>query len=194
MHRGWTTHEPVGRATDQTRRPIEDVPHYEDEAQLRAAVEAYGPVVLGVATRILRDPLLAEDVAQDTFVAFWRRTEPIDASRGTTRALLCSIARNKAIDLVRREETRRRMQQSESDFVVPTAPSESSRIDDRDELSRALAKITPVQRQAIELAYFGGRTYSEVARELGLAEGTAKTRLRDGLTALRRAFMQTAPA
>lgn len=166
----------------------------DDQNELRDVIAAHGPIVLGVATRILRDPTLAEDVAQDTFVAFWHRTEEVDASRGSTRALLCSIARNKAVDLVRKEESRRRMLTREAGLAQPGLVDESAPIDDRDALLRALRSITPVQREAIELAYFGGRTYSEVARELGVAEGTAKTRLRDGLLALRRIFMQAASA
>jgi len=166
----------------------------ENERELRAVMAAHGPIVLGVATRILRDPTLAEDVAQDTFVAFWNRTEDVDAARGSARSLLCSIARNKAIDLVRREETRRRVLSAEASLATPASLDESTQIDDRDALLRALRSITPVQREAIELAYFGGHTYSEVARQLGVAEGTAKTRLRDGLLALRRVFMQAASA
>ena len=163
-------------------------------AAVQEAIALHGSMVLGVATKVLRDPILAEDVAQDTFVAFWRQRDRIDLDRGTARALLCSIARNKAIDLVRREEGQRRLREISEVASPIAAPDDFTRVEDREAVHGALQNLSEVQRRAIELAYFGGRTYREVAKELGIPEGTAKTRLRDGLMALRDALRPVAPA
>ena len=158
-----------------------------DESALRLAIDSYGEVVFGMARRIVIEPSLAEDVAQDTFLALWRRPGAFDASRGSLQGFLAGIARNKAIDLVRREESLRRTKESllaeaekESDEAVAT-----ERVEERQEVLAALRGLSAVQREAVVLAYFGGRTYREVADELGIPEGTAKTRLRDGLIRLR---------
>ena len=160
---------------------------------IRDAIAAHGSAVLGVATRVLRDPNLAEDVAQDTFVAFWRQRDRIDLERGSVRGLLCSIARNKAIDLVRREEVQRRAREAAEATTPTLAPDAYRSVDDRTTVMGALKDLTQLQREAIELAYFGGRTYREVAQELNIPEGTAKTRLRDALLAMRTALTPSAP-
>jgi RNA polymerase sigma-70 factor (ECF subfamily) len=158
-----------------------------DEVAFRSVVDGYGPAVLGIARRVLADPNLAEEVAQDTFVALWRRPGAFDPDRGNLRSFLLVVARNKAVDLVRREETRKRATESllqEASMASDVAP-EDEQIEDKAEISHALAQLSLVQREAIVLAYFGGRTYREVARELKIPECTAKTRLRDGLVKLR---------
>ncbi|HEX3327047.1 MAG TPA: sigma-70 family RNA polymerase sigma factor [Actinomycetota bacterium] len=158
-----------------------------DENTFRAVVESYGAAVLGIARRVLADPNLAEEVAQDTFVALWRRPGAFDPERGSLRAFLLVVARNKAVDLVRREEARKRATESllqEAALPSDIAPDDE-RIEEREEIRRALAQLSSVQREAIVLAYFGGRTYREVARDLEIPEGTAKTRLRDALVRLR---------
>ncbi|MEA2447005.1 MAG: polymerase sigma-70 factor, subfamily [Actinomycetota bacterium] len=158
-----------------------------DEAALRTAIDAYGDVVYGMARRIVIEPSLAEEVAQDTFLALWRRPGAFDSARGSLQAFLAGIARNKAIDLVRREESLRRTK----DSLLAEAEQASEevvlneRVEERQEVLAALRGLTEVQREAIVLAYFGGRTYREVAVELDIPEGTAKTRLRDGLIHLR---------
>jgi RNA polymerase sigma-70 factor (ECF subfamily) len=158
-----------------------------DERALREAIATYGRVVYGMARRLLAESSLAEEVAQDTFLALWRRPGAFDPERGTLQAFLLGVARNKAIDLVRKEESLRRAK----DALIAEAESvdavslDDMGIDEREEVRAALGKLSPLQREAIVLAYFGGRTYREVAVELGIPEGTAKTRLRDGLIKLR---------
>jgi RNA polymerase sigma-70 factor (ECF subfamily) len=160
-----------------------------DEGALREAITTYGSLVHGMARRVLAEPSLAEEVAQDTFLALWRRPGAFDPERGSLLSFLLAVARNKAIDLVRKEESRRRRADAliaESKVSGRTVgDGEANRIDERNEVKEALAKLSNVQREAIVLAYFGGRTYREVAVELGIPEGTAKTRLRDGLSRLR---------
>lgn len=163
-----------------------------DEHALARAIELYGGVVNGMAKRILTDATLAEEVAQDVFIALWRRPGAFDPSRGSLKTFLAALARNKAIDLVRREESLRRTK--DSLFAeLPTAVRHNEfadRVGAQWEVQDALAQIPDAQREVIALAYFGGRTYREVASELGIPEGTAKTRMRDGLTKLRMALTQ----
>jgi RNA polymerase sigma-70 factor (ECF subfamily) len=160
-----------------------------DESALREVIDAYGPIVLGVARRVVADASFAEEVAQDAFVALWRRPGAFDPSRGSLQTFLVTIARNKAIDLVRREESvRRRTDELMAETSTEAAASTMDRLHDVAELESALRDLPETQRHAIALAYFGGRTYREVARELEIPEGTAKTRLRDGLLKLRSAM------
>lgn len=164
-----------------------------DQSALRELMDVYGGVVFGMAKRVLLDPNMAEEVAQDAFVALWRRPGAYDPARGSLQAFLLGVTRNKAIDLVRKEETIKRTKESLTS-ELGTASKESSPHEGlvaREQVREALRALTDVQREAVVLAYFGGRTYREVAEELGIPEGTAKTRLRDGLTHLRRLMVQT---
>ena len=158
-----------------------------DEAALREVVEAHGAMVYGLARRILGDTALAEEVAQDTFLALWRRPGSFDPDKGSLQGFLLGVARNKAVDAVRKEERFART----TSALLAEAPmrsvvsGESEHIDSKDELGSALAELPEPQKEALVLAYYGGRTYREVAEELGIPEGTAKSRLRQGLAAMR---------
>jgi RNA polymerase sigma-70 factor, ECF subfamily len=159
-----------------------------EEAALREAIRTYGRLVAGMARRVVADPAFAEEVVQDTFLALWRRPAAFDPDRGSLQSFLLGVARNKAVDLVRKEESARRTKEALlADFQgTPEAfVDDDLGVEERQEVRAALAKLSDVQREAIVLAYFGGRTYREVAAELGIPEGTAKTRLRDGLSKLR---------
>jgi RNA polymerase sigma factor (sigma-70 family) len=159
-----------------------------DDRALQEVIDAHGAFVLGMARRVLGDPGLAEEVAQDAFLALWRRPGAFDPGRGSLRTFLLGVARNKAIDVVRKEERLRRTKEAltaeagrQSEALGADEPMVSG-----DAVRSALADLPGAQREALVLAYFGGRTYREVAEELGIPEGTAKTRLRDGLANLRR--------
>jgi RNA polymerase sigma-70 factor (ECF subfamily) len=162
-----------------------------DESALREVVEEYGGVVHGMARRVLAEPTLAEEVSQDTFLALWRRPGAFDPARGSLQSFLLGIVRNKAIDLVRKEESLRRTRDTLARELPVSEPSydPGTEVEERQRVIAALGTLTEVQREAIVLAYFGGRTYREVAAELEIPEGTAKTRLRDGLIRLRQALM-----
>ena len=139
-----------------------------------------------MALRVLGERTMAEEVTQDTFLAMWRRPGAYDPARGSLQSFLLGIARNKAVDLVRREESLRRTKESLlSETSTDVVLDPDSGFEEREEVREALQKLSDVQREALVLAYFGGRTYREVAQELDIPEGTAKTRLRDGLTKLR---------
>ncbi len=162
-----------------------------DESALRDAVRLYGPIVNGMARRVLADPSLADEVAQDAFVALWRRPGAFDPARGSLKSFLCTIARNKAIDLVRREEALKRAREALSEESVSTTVVDlEEEIGERARVLEALKELSPAQREAIVLAYYGGRTYKGVAVELGVAEGTIKTRMRDGMMKMR-ALLET---
>lgn len=193
----WASHEYDDRTMDRRSDTLlVQLLMARDEDALRTAIDTYGRLVFGVASRILGEASLAEEVAQDTFVALWRRPGAFDPGRGSLQSFLAGVARNKAVDVVRREESRRRtketlMAEFETTVGEATDPGATADIEERDAVATALGRLSPLQREAIVLAYFGGRTYREVAAELGIPEGTAKTRLRDGLIRLRELMTST---
>jgi RNA polymerase sigma-70 factor (ECF subfamily) len=161
-----------------------------DEDALREVMTIYGGLVFAMARRVVADPTMAEEVAQDAFLALWRRPSSYNSDRGSLQSFLLGVTRNKAIDLVRHEESLKKAKDALVTEAEATSEGESPTelavgMEERDELRAALLAISEVQREAVVLAYFGGRTYREVADELGIPEGTAKTRLRDGLAKLR---------
>ncbi len=153
-----------------------------DEAALRAVIARHGGLVFGLARRVIGDPTLAEEAAQDCFVALWKAPERFDPERGALRDYLAGIVKKKAIDVLRRERHRSRLVY---DVVDRPWPAESESVDTHDLVRSSLEKLSSLQREAIFLAYFAGLTYKEVAETLAIPEGTAKTRLRDGLLRLR---------
>jgi RNA polymerase sigma factor (sigma-70 family) len=154
-----------------------------DPGALTEMYDQFGSYVFGLAARVIGDRRAAEDVTQDVFLSLWERPDAFDPDRGRLRTFMGTLAHRRAIDLVRREEARRRRTAREANTVTP--------IPDVDELAIAIVTAEHVrveveqlpadQREAIELAYFGGRTYRQVAEELGIPEGTAKSRMRLGL-------------
>jgi RNA polymerase sigma-70 factor (ECF subfamily) len=154
-----------------------------DETALARVYDLYFPLVYGLAARVTGDWAAAEDVLQEVFAHLWQRPEAFDPRRGSLRAWLGTLAHNRAVDWVRREQSRRRRQ-------LAALPEDSAGRDPEDgalaaavasRVRAAVAALPPPQRQAIQLAYFEGRTYREVAEILGIPEGTAKSRLRLGL-------------
>jgi RNA polymerase sigma-70 factor (ECF subfamily) len=154
-----------------------------EEQALAELYDQFGSFVYGLAARVISDRRAAEDVTQDVFLYVWEHPEAFEPERGRLRTFLGTLAHRRSVDHVRREEARRR--RSERDAAMTTS------VPDVDEMAMALVSAERVraeverlpaeQRQAIELAYFGGRTYRQVADELGIPEGTAKSRLRLGL-------------
>ena len=160
-----------------------------DPDALRAAVDRYGARVHGIVRRVLVDEALSEDVTQETFLALWSAPDRFDPRRGGLASYLCTMARNKAIDQVRKEE---RVRRNSAILELPAEPSIESDADDRRLILDAIASLSYLQREALFLAYFRGFTYREVASFLKVPEGTAKTRLRDALRALRLSMTGTA--
>jgi RNA polymerase sigma-70 factor (ECF subfamily) len=141
--------------------------------------------VYGLALTMLRDPELAEDVAQDTFVRAWRHAATYDARRGRVPTWLLTIARNAALDRARL----RPVTPVDPDVVTAeldrAAPNDGLDFADRDRLRSAIAELPDDQRRALVLAMYAGRTAREIAALDGIPLGTAKTRIRAAMSRLR---------
>ena len=151
-----------------------------DESALRELYDQYGSFVFGLALRVIGDRTAAEDVTQDVFVSVWEHPQRFDPDRGSLRAFLGTLAHRRSVDLIRREEARRRREtKTAAEPVVPRrADDDALTTVASQQLREAVATLPPTQREAIELAYFQGHTYRQVAVTLGIPEGTAKSRLR----------------
>jgi len=162
-----------------------------DLAALGELYDRYASEALALALRIVADRSEAEDVVHDAFVAFWRAIERFDPSRGSVRPWLMTLVRNRAIDRLRGRSANRDAPLDEilpGGGVNPTWEATLRRLSVA-EVREALDQLPPEQRQAIELAYFGGYTYREVAKLTGVPEGTTNGRLRLGLAKLRSLLM-----
>lgn len=160
-----------------------------DEQAMAQLYERYSSVVYSVALRVLGDTGAAEDILQDIFIQLWRRPDVFDASRGSLPAWLAVIARNRAIDVLRK----RRPESNLGDMVVSVEPDLASDADWKRALEgirSVLGTMPPTQRSALEMAFFDGLTHAEIAEKTGVALGTVKTRIRSGLLSLRKAFKQ----
>lgn len=158
-----------------------------DPNALTDAHGRYHPIVFGVAMRMTRDRQTAEDVAQEVFLALWQRPECFDPGRGSMRTWLATMARCRAIDALRVEDAARRRIDREgarrSDHVADIGDTVEALLS-AENLRVALNDLDENRRRPIMLAYFSGRTYRQVAQDLGVAEGTIKSRIRAGLRQL----------
>jgi RNA polymerase sigma-70 factor, ECF subfamily len=161
-----------------------------DEAALAGLYDRYGGLVFTLALRIVGDRDLAEEVMQDVFLRCWHGLDQFDEGRGTLASWLMGITRNRAIDLLRGRQHQARLRENaplpDTGLAEPSTADASEEVVLRETVGRALAELSEPQRQAIELAYYGGLSQSEVAVQLGQPLGTVKTRVRDGLLRLRR--------
>jgi RNA polymerase sigma-70 factor, ECF subfamily len=156
-----------------------------DRGAMAALYDRYSSIVYAVALRVLQDTSAAEDVLQDIFMQLWRKPGAFDATRGNMAAWLAVIARNRAIDALRR----RRPQDDIEEVIVSVEPdlaSEAERSRAMEKVRVALQAMPPSQRSALELAYFEGLSHSEIAAKTGEPLGTIKTRIRTGLLSLRK--------
>jgi len=164
-----------------------------DSGALDALYQRYSRVVYGVALRILGEADLAEDVVQETFWRVWRRSGTFQPGRGQVAAWIFGIAHNLSVDELRRQRSRPRpvydtdetavlrdLEDSRMDVEAEALENERGRL-----IAAALQQITAEQREAIELAYFGGLSQSEIAERLQSPIGTIKTRIRLGMRKLR---------
>jgi RNA polymerase sigma-70 factor (ECF subfamily) len=164
-----------------------------DLGALDGLYERYGAMAFSIAYRITGDRTAAEDVVQEAFLGAWRNAVRYAAARGSVRTWLLSIVHHRGIDAVRRR--RLTLELPEADAPLPavlTLPDTWAEIErglDRETVLAALTAISDVQREAIELAYFGGLTQTEIAERIGVPLGTVKGRLRLGLAGLRAALL-----
>jgi RNA polymerase sigma-70 factor (ECF subfamily) len=160
-----------------------------DDDALAALYDRYGRAAYALALRILRDPALAQDAVQDAFLAVWRTAPSYDPARGAPSTWLMTLVHRRAVDVVRREDRRRAAPLE--DAPVPAGDATDEAVEVRDERARvrlALDVLTPAEREALELAYYGGLSQSEIAERLGVPLGTVKSRMFAGLGKLRTAL------
>ncbi len=158
-----------------------------DERALAAAYHRHSGIVLGLAQRITRNRTLAEDVAQEVFVRLWKDPARFDPTRGTLRSYLLAQTHGRAVDLIRSESSRRIREDRDAtmEFVATTSiEDEVVELRMGEHIRQALSELPPTEREAIEMAYFGGHSYRQVASLLGEAEGTVKSRIRTGMLRL----------
>ena len=159
-----------------------------DQAAFAQLYDELAPMVHGVVRKVVRDPAISEEVTQEVFVELWRLAARFDGTKGSARSWAATLAQRRAIDRVRSEQASRDRQDRDATLAAAphdTVVAEVEATMDRARVRRALAQLSELQREAVELAYFGGHTYREVAVMLDVAEGTVKSRIRDGLIRLR---------
>ena len=164
-----------------------------DRSSLEAVFQIYGGAVKTMAMRVLRDETLAEDVAQEVFVTFWKAADRYDPGRGSLRTFLMTLAHRRAVDLVRSEEARYRREEKVPEDVQPDIEDQVWQSSLSDTVRSALDELPEPEREAIALAYFGGLSYVEVAKRLGAPEGTVKSRIRSGMRKLSVSLAEVAP-
>jgi RNA polymerase sigma factor (sigma-70 family) len=157
-----------------------------DEVALAELYDRYGRVAYGLALRVLRDEALAEDAVQEAFMAVWRSAGRFLPERAKASTWLLTLVHRRAVDLVRREERRRAETLDETYEVIGATTEETAWLQfERERVQAALRKLPDQQREALELAYYGGFTQSELAERLGQPLGTIKSRMFAGLGRLR---------
>ena len=154
-----------------------------EEGALNEIYDQFASFVYGLALRVVGDARAAEDVSQDVFVTVWERADAFDPDRGSLRTWLGTLAHRRAVDHVRREEARKRraIKDAARPETTPDVEEMAIALVTAERVRSALATLPDDQQRAIQLAYFGGKTYRQVAEVLGIPEGTAKSRLRLGL-------------
>ncbi len=177
-------------------QPIEEV----SDAQLVTSIARYSEVALaevyrrhggavyGLAKRVLNNPAEAEDVTQEVFLRLWNQPDRFDPARGSLRSFLLAQAHGRAVDCVRSSSSRRLREARDAMRTAEAGYDLQHEVWDlavADQVSRAMGELPEQERRAIELAYFDGHTYREVAQLLDQPEGTVKSRIRNGMRRMR---------
>jgi RNA polymerase sigma-70 factor, ECF subfamily len=158
-----------------------------DDEALAELYDRFGGVAYGLALRILRDDALAQDAVQDAFLGVWRTADRFLPERAKASTWILTLVHRRAVDLVRRENVRRGepLEQAPEPAATETVEGEATLGFQRRVVQEALKGLPPEQREALELAYYGGLTQSELAERLGQPLGTIKSRMFMGLARLR---------
>jgi len=158
-----------------------------DQAAFAMVYDRAAGQVFGLVLRVVRDPAQSEEVTQEVMLEVWRSASRFDPHRGSATAWLMTLAHRRAVDRVRsglaaaQREARAAVAETDYDVVAEEVETQL----DAQRVRRCLDSLTDLQRESVTLAYYGGYTYREVAGLLGVAVGTVKTRMRDGLIRLR---------
>lgn len=158
------------------------------EDALAETYRRHAGAVYGLARRVLGDPAIAEEVVQEIFLRLWNMPDKFDPGRGSLRSFLLAQAHGRAVDLLRADTSRRQREERDARQTAEGGYDIEHEVWDlalADQVKEVMAALPDEERKAIELAYFGGRTYREVAVALGAPEGTVKSRIRTGLRRMR---------
>lgn len=191
----------VRRTTVSTMEPLEDLADPQvvvligryDESALAEVYRRHGRSAYGLARRILGDAAEAEDVTQEVFLHLWRDPARFDPSRGTLRTYLLTQVHGRSVDVVRARTARARREVQDARRTANASYDIEREVWDlaqAERVSRALEELPAEERAAIDLAYFGGHSYREVARLLAAPEGTVKSRIRKGLQRMRSSLVE----
>ena len=167
---------------------------FHDDA-LAEVFRRHGGAVFALARRVLGDPGRAEEIVQEVFVRLWNAPERFDPERGSLRSFLLAQTHGRAVDLLRSDTARREREAREARAAAESGYDLEHEVWDlavAEQVREAVMLLPEDERRAIELAYFGGRTYREAALELGAPEGTVKSRIRNGLKRMRTVLADTA--
>ncbi len=163
------------------------------EEALAEAYRRHGGAVFALSMRVIGDRGSAEDITQEIFLRLWQSPERYDPERGTLRSYLLTQTHSRAIDVIRQDTARRERQMREARLQASAPYELEEEVSDlvaAERIRQALGVLSEGERRAIELAYFGGYTYRDVAAQLGEPEGTVKSRIRTGLRRLHEALFE----
>jgi len=158
------------------------------EVALAEAYRRHGGAVFGLARRVLQNAAEAEDVTQEVFLRLWNQPDRFDSARGSLRSFLLAQAHGRAVDAVRSSSSRRAREARDALRTAEASYDIQHEVWDlavADQVAHAMGELPEEERRAIELAYFDGRTYHEVAQLLDQPEGTVKSRIRNGMRRMR---------
>lgn len=181
----------VASAADDADRLVLEHVAAGDHGEIEILYDRYGAMAFALAYRITGDAALAEDVVQDAFIGAWRNAARYEQGRGSVKTWLLSIVHHRAIDATRRRRPTTELPEPEAGptpepLTMPDLWAEVAGRLDRQTVVSALEMLSDVQREALELGYFGGLTQQEIAERTGAPLGTVKSRMRLGLLSMRR--------